>query len=154
MPRANLLFTVLVLTYFNNPKCTFSLHSLEPRKHTLSAQLIAMLFSLSLSNAQHNDVLNDCGMLKKWHIAIPAGVDGSDAVTHICMDSLDTVFSTSCVQILRWETKPAMVTQHTTLWERPTHTPARYCFVNWECRSGLSFILHSLILVFVKWGLI
>lgn len=133
LPRANLLFTVSVLTNFSNSKCAFSPHHLAPRKHSVSS-VDSHAFP-SLSNAQNTDVLNDCGMLMKRHTAIP--VDGSDAVAPIYADSLYIVFGTSHVQILGWETKPATVTQHTTLWERPTHTPARYRFVNWSAEAVL-----------------
>lgn len=52
-----------------------------------------------------------------WLSVVLAGV-WSYAVAHTYTDSIHTIVSASCVQILSWETKPATEPEHTILQSR------------------------------------
>lgn len=130
------------------------LSSLEPRKHTLSAQLTAMPFSLSLSNAQNNDVFNDCGMLMKWlSSSIWSGRVGC-CRSHLYGLTLHCIQHKPCPNSgVRNQTSNGN-TAYCAAGENHTHPGKLLLCYYWECRSCLSSILPNLILVFVKWGLI
>lgn len=88
-----------------------------------------------------------------WLSVALAGV-WSYAAAHRYTDSIHTLVSASCVQILSRETKLATEPEHTLL-QTGSCGPwyVTDCSVNRRCPSSLSFIIHDLILVIIKWKL-